>query len=314
MPGRQDEAVAVGPVRVVAGRDAGFASRARRPSGHAHRRAGVPGIGLLDAVDRERPDRVDGEAVEGGAGESHEGCGSGTGRSEGREGSRESIGPRPFTAPPRAAPPACRRTERPGRRRRSPGGAAGLGRRLPGRLEPGRMARDRRRDGAGCHRAAETMFSCGSRDPWPEGVRYDPQPKVGHVERRVGGVGRDHQRDAQRRFAQQRPVRLDLELPDRLHPEAAAQLDRRVRPARRHDLPAASAAARDPRPQAVENEEREGIPAASRGGRRRRSAGAARGVARRGAAGGGRRSAARRSAGRGARFPGRRGSPAAVRC
>ena len=68
--GGQHEPVAIGPVgarRRVA--------QEPRPDhvGHrrgAHRRARVPGIGLLDGVDRERPDGVDGELVEVG-GDSH---------------------------------------------------------------------------------------------------------------------------------------------------------------------------------------------------------------------------------------------------
>ena len=63
-PARQHEAVAVGPVRV--GR--GVAQEARPEDvGHrrgAHRGARMAGVRLLDAVDGERPDGVDGEPVE----------------------------------------------------------------------------------------------------------------------------------------------------------------------------------------------------------------------------------------------------------
>ena len=68
--GGQHEPVAVGPVGVRGG-------VAQEPRPHhirhrrgAHRGAGVPGVRLLDGVDRERPDGVDGELVEVG-GDSH---------------------------------------------------------------------------------------------------------------------------------------------------------------------------------------------------------------------------------------------------
>ncbi len=65
MAGAQDEAVAVRPVRV--GRGVAEEPRPERV-GHrrgAHRGAGMAGVRLLDAVDREGPDRVDRELVEG---------------------------------------------------------------------------------------------------------------------------------------------------------------------------------------------------------------------------------------------------------
>ena len=62
--GAQHEPVAVGPVRVRR-----RVAQEPRPQhvGHrrgAHRGARMPGIRLLDAIDRERPDRVDGQLVE----------------------------------------------------------------------------------------------------------------------------------------------------------------------------------------------------------------------------------------------------------
>ena len=68
---RQHEAVAVGPVRV--GRRVAEVARPHR-IGHrrgAHGRARVPGVGLLDAVDREGPDGVDRESIELVRGEGH---------------------------------------------------------------------------------------------------------------------------------------------------------------------------------------------------------------------------------------------------
>ena len=64
MAGRQHEPVAVGPVGCVGG-----VAQEARPEhvGHrrrAHRRARVAGVRLLDAVDRERSDRVDRELVQ----------------------------------------------------------------------------------------------------------------------------------------------------------------------------------------------------------------------------------------------------------
>ena len=69
--GRQDEAVAVRPVRVGRGvpeepRPEGVGHRRR-----AHRGARMAGVRLLDAIDREGPDRVDREAVEGLGGGRH---------------------------------------------------------------------------------------------------------------------------------------------------------------------------------------------------------------------------------------------------
>ena len=64
VPGRQHEAVAVGPVglarRVAQEAREDHVGRRR----HAHRRARVARLRLLDAVDRQRPDRVDGQLVE----------------------------------------------------------------------------------------------------------------------------------------------------------------------------------------------------------------------------------------------------------
>ena len=62
--GREHEAVAVGPDR-VGGVEAQVALPERvGDRGQRHRRPRMPGVGLLDRVDRERPDRVDAELVD----------------------------------------------------------------------------------------------------------------------------------------------------------------------------------------------------------------------------------------------------------
>ena len=63
--GRQHEPVAIRPVRVRrrVAEEAGPEHVGHRSG--AHRGAGVTGVRLLDAVDRERPDGVDGQLVEG---------------------------------------------------------------------------------------------------------------------------------------------------------------------------------------------------------------------------------------------------------
>ena len=64
VPGREDEPVAVRPVGVGRGVAQEAGPEGVRHRRHAHRRAGVAGVGLLDAVDGEGPDRVDRELVE----------------------------------------------------------------------------------------------------------------------------------------------------------------------------------------------------------------------------------------------------------
>ena len=64
VPGGEHEAVAVGPDRIR-----GVEAQEALPEGvgdrgHRHRRARVAGVGLLDRVDRQGPDRVDAERVE----------------------------------------------------------------------------------------------------------------------------------------------------------------------------------------------------------------------------------------------------------
>ncbi len=61
--GAEHEAVAIGPRRVrrVVGHDATEEEVRRRR--HGHRQAGVPGVGLLDRIHRQRADRVDAELV-----------------------------------------------------------------------------------------------------------------------------------------------------------------------------------------------------------------------------------------------------------
>ena len=68
VPGRQDEAVAIRPVRVRRG-----VAQEARPDGVGHRRRAHRGtrvarVGLLDAIDGQRADGVDGELVEVGDG------------------------------------------------------------------------------------------------------------------------------------------------------------------------------------------------------------------------------------------------------
>ena len=63
VPGREDEAVAVGPRRVP-----GIVPKMTRPQdvghrGRAHRHTGMPGVCLLNRIDRQHPDRVDAELV-----------------------------------------------------------------------------------------------------------------------------------------------------------------------------------------------------------------------------------------------------------
>ena len=87
VPGRQHEPVTVGPVRMR--RRVAQEPRPQdvRHRGRAHRRPWMAGVRLLDAVDRQRPDRVDGEAVEvgrhGGHGQ-HSRCATAWGLSVGR--------------------------------------------------------------------------------------------------------------------------------------------------------------------------------------------------------------------------------------
>ena len=133
----------------------------------------------MDAVEvRERPDRV---RWRGGGGAGNLRWLQESGRSEGREGSRESIGRRPVTAPP-AAPPACRRTGRPGRRQgesRRRGMPVASPRDRPQR---DRLARDR--PATGRHRRRRDDVLVPAREIFRRRRGHDPQPQVGHVERR----------------------------------------------------------------------------------------------------------------------------------
>ena len=73
VPGGQDEPVAIRPVRVRRGvaEEAGPQDVGHRR--RAHRCTRVARVGLLDAVDRERPDGVDGQLIEV-RGQGHEGA------------------------------------------------------------------------------------------------------------------------------------------------------------------------------------------------------------------------------------------------
>ena len=211
----------------------------------AHRRAGMARVGLLDAVDRERPDRVDGEAVERRAGERH---------------GPRSIGLATLTTPPPDAPRACRRTGRPGPRRGShvaAGAPLADGRvRLEGRRLGGQGIGDALgREGPD---RGDVLVPC--REVLrPEAVRDDPQPEMGHVQRRIAGMRRDHERQADGRLAQQPAVGVDVQLAERPHPEPSTEVDGRVRPAGRDDLPARATSPGDPGAEAVDDE-RERVP------------------------------------------------------
>ncbi len=158
MAGGEHEAVAVRPIRLGRGVAEEAGPERERHRRGAHRRTRMPGVRLLDAVDRERPDRVDGEAVEGGVGEGHEAADS---EWAGPRGSAGSIGPGILTTPRQDVPPACRRTGRSGPRRESPRGAAEPGRRLPGppRTRPSAAATASPIDAA-VSDGIEVMFSC----------------------------------------------------------------------------------------------------------------------------------------------------------
>ncbi len=58
VPVRQDEAVAVGPVRGLWVKAQELGEQHGRDVGHPHRHAGMAGFGLLDGVHRERAQRV----------------------------------------------------------------------------------------------------------------------------------------------------------------------------------------------------------------------------------------------------------------
>ena len=185
--GAQHEAVAVGPV----GLGRGMAQEARpqhvRHRRRAHRGARVPGVRLLDGVDRERPDRVDGELVEvGGHGSSGglrrwvRACGSGvpvgraivvvarlssgdaspaTSRAPGTPGPPEASRP---TAPARPGRPAIGGGPgRPDRRPRRPDARCGACAR-PASSSPGPTCRDASRSSRVARRPTRPAGSAGS--------------------------------------------------------------------------------------------------------------------------------------------------------
>ena len=158
----------------------------------AHRGARVPGVRLLDAVDRERPDRVDGEAVEVGRRR----------RSSGAPVSGRGVRPAHCSRARSLAPPAgragtiaaCRASDRHGptvrgRPRRAPRRpAASAADRRPGRPHA-RCRRSRRRGRS----SAGPTSPAGSR--WsPAGRRRRPRAGwagSGRARRLIASVGRD---------------------------------------------------------------------------------------------------------------------------
>ena len=167
-------------------------------------------------------------------GEGHEGADS---EWAGPRGSAGSIGPGILTAPPSGAPPACRRTGRPGRPRGSRRGAAERGHRLPGSASNAAVAAATRLADR-CRRQRRDrgdVLVPGREILRPEPVGHDAHPEVGHVERRVRRVRRHHERQPDRRLPQQRPVRLEVELAERLASASRARgrpADAAVRPTR----------------------------------------------------------------------------------
>ena len=64
--------------------------------------------------------------------------------------------------------------------------------------------------------SVDRMFECQRREVLgPESVGQDQHPEGGHLERRVARVRRDHQRDADRRLAEERRIAVEVELADR---------------------------------------------------------------------------------------------------
>src|ERR1700757_2957012 len=74
MAGRQDEAVPIGPKRVGGVKTELLLPQAVSYRGHAHRRARMAGLRLLNRIDRQSADRVDAEMVKLAAAHVSSGC------------------------------------------------------------------------------------------------------------------------------------------------------------------------------------------------------------------------------------------------
>ena len=199
VPGAQHEAVSIRPVGV--GR--GVAEEARpQHVGHrcgAHRGAGMPGVRLLDGVDRERPDRVDREPVEIG-GDAHR-AGLPAARRDDARGGPAIVAAAPLSsghavcAAPRATastgtprPPATER--RSSGRRPDPDRGAGRprSRRRPGTGVPARLGHGRAGQGQprpGRLRGHDRALAR------PAGCPLEPH-RVGRTRSRRPGAGRGH--------------------------------------------------------------------------------------------------------------------------
>jgi hypothetical protein len=93
----------------------------------------------------------------------------------------------------------------------------------------------------------------------PEAVRQDQQAVHGHLHRRIAWMGRDHQRDTDRRLAEQVAVRPQVDLAERTHHQPRAEVDVHVRLAHRDHRPAIVGIGLPPWPQAVDDQG-EGVP------------------------------------------------------
>ena len=144
----------------------------------------MAGVRLLDAVDRERPDRVDGEPVEGGIRRGSSGGRLRVGRAAGQCRKYRSGHPH-NPAPRRSASVSANGKIGPSAmivvaQRPSPVARRRI------RLERGRGRRDRVTDR--CRRQGRDrgdVLVPGREVLRPEPVRHDAHPEVGHVERRV---------------------------------------------------------------------------------------------------------------------------------
>ena len=192
MPGRQDEPVAIRPAAGSVGRVAQEAGpeRVRHRRG-AHRRAGMARVRLLDAIDREGPNRVDRQALEGGGQVGHRGDRTNARCDRRGPRMRPSDDPIPSTRGPVEPEAPSARPGRPRPRRR-----------------PGAGPADRDRHGCPRH-------------------RRDPAGRLGREHRALAGSPRrGHAARVRRRTGRRRPVARGAGRPRR-RPGAAHQ-DRRA--------------------------------------------------------------------------------------